>query len=100
MNTMLKRTLPLLLTALLLLGGCGSAQDKTEGGGEAPTPTPVIVDGVVIDSAEISEASFAADKAAYLQGHLDREKWSNMLDEELFDRFLSFYNEHITRCML
>ena len=61
---MLKRTLPLLLTALLLLGGCGSAQDKTEGGGEAPTPTPVIVDGVVIDSAEISEASFAADKAA------------------------------------
>ena len=39
---------------------------------------------------------FAADKAAYLHGHLDREKWSNMLDEELFDRFLRFYNEHIT----
>lgn len=38
---------------------------------------------------------FSTDKAAYLHAHLDREKWSSMLDKELFDRFLSFYNEHI-----
>ncbi len=38
---------------------------------------------------------FTADKMKYIHDHLDREKWSNMLDEELFDRFLCFYNEHL-----
>ena len=38
---------------------------------------------------------FAADKAEYIHEHLDREKWCSMLDEELFDRFLRFYNDHL-----
>ncbi len=38
---------------------------------------------------------FKADKAAYLHEHLDREKWSGMLNEELFEQFLNFYNSHI-----
>ena len=37
---------------------------------------------------------FAADKAEYIREHLDRKKWSGMLDEELFGRFLDFYNAH------
>ena len=40
---------------------------------------------------------FAADKAEYIHAHLDREKWSSMLDEGLFDRFLCFYNDHLDR---
>ena len=43
---------------------------------------------------EYSEC-FASDKAEYIHEHLDREKWCSMLDEELFDRFLCFYNEHL-----
>ena len=38
---------------------------------------------------------FKADKADYIHDHLDREKWTNMLDMELFGRFLEFYNDHI-----
>ena len=40
---------------------------------------------------------FAADKAEYIHEHLDRGKWCSMLDEELFDRFLSFYNDYLDR---
>ena len=38
---------------------------------------------------------FAADKADYIHENLDREKWSNMLDKEMFEQFLEFYNENI-----
>ncbi len=36
---------------------------------------------------------FAADKAEYIRVHLDRSRWCSMLDEELFARFLSFYDD-------
>lgn len=61
---MRNKYLPLLLTVLLLLGGCGSGQSEAEGSGEVPAPQPTIVDGVVIDDAEISEASFTPEGAA------------------------------------
>lgn len=38
---------------------------------------------------------FIADKAEYIRQNLDRSKWCNMLDTELFEQFLAFYNEHI-----
>jgi hypothetical protein len=40
--------------------------------------------------AENSER-FAADKADYIRQNLDREKWSNILDTELFAEFVEFY---------
>ncbi len=39
---------------------------------------------------------FAEDRAEYFRANLDREKYSRMLDEELFERFLSFYDEHLS----
>ena len=45
--------------------------------------------------AEENLEQFAADKAEYIHGHLDREKWSSMLDAELFERFLAFYKGHL-----
>ncbi len=45
--------------------------------------------------AEENEERFAADKAEYIDSHLDREKWSHRLDEELFAQFLSFYDENL-----
>ncbi len=41
-------------------------------------------------NAKENKERFAADKAAYIRAHLDRAKWCDMLDEALFDRFLSF----------
>ena len=38
---------------------------------------------------------FAADRAEYIHKNLDRSKWCNMLDTELFAGFLSFYNDNI-----
>lgn len=38
---------------------------------------------------------FETEKAEYIHGHLDRERWSSLLDAELFDRFLGFCNEHL-----
>lgn len=35
---------------------------------------------------------FAVDKANYINNHLDQDKWSNMLDAELFERFVNFYD--------
>ena len=38
---------------------------------------------------------FAAEKAAYLKEHLDRDIYFHMLDEDLFAQFLDFYDKNI-----
>ncbi len=38
---------------------------------------------------------FAAEKEGYIRTHLDRGRWSHMLNAELFDRFLAFFDAHI-----
>ncbi len=38
---------------------------------------------------------FAADKAAYINKNLDRYRWSHMLDGNIFDDFLKFYEKHM-----
>ena len=38
---------------------------------------------------------FAADKADYINTHLDRARWSHSLDPALFDQFLAFYEANI-----
>lgn len=35
---------------------------------------------------------FTADKAEYIEEHLDREKWCNSLDTALFEQFADFYD--------
>ena len=45
--------------------------------------------------AEENKDRFAADKADYINQNLDREKYTNMLDTDLFDRFLKFYDDNI-----
>lgn len=42
-----------------------------------------------------NKEQFAADKAEYIHNNLDRDKWCSMLNSELFDGFVSFYDEHI-----
>ena len=46
------------------------------------------------DDAENRER-FAIDKSDYIDNHLDRDKWCNMLNSELFESFVSFYDEHL-----
>lgn len=46
-------------------------------------------------AAKENKDRFAAEKAAYIQSHLDRERWSNRLDEALFETFAAFYDAHI-----
>ena len=38
---------------------------------------------------------FAADKADYIHKNLDREKWASRLDEDLFGKFLQFYDNAV-----
>ena len=38
---------------------------------------------------------FSEDKADYIHKNLDREKWCNSLDLELFEDFVDFYDENI-----
>ena len=38
---------------------------------------------------------FEADKADYIHSHLDRDKWCNMLNTELFENFVQFYDENL-----
>lgn len=38
---------------------------------------------------------FAGDKADYIHSHLDRDKWCNMLDQDLFEDFVRFYDENL-----
>ena len=45
--------------------------------------------------AEENKERFTEDKAEYITGHLDHAKWSSRLDEELFERFLNFYEDAI-----
>ena len=40
-------------------------------------------------------AHFTEDKAEYIHNNLDRDKWSNMLNPELFESFVGFYDEHL-----
>ena len=35
---------------------------------------------------------FAVDKAAYIRQNLDRESWCNLIDEELFEKMVAFYD--------
>ena len=46
--------------------------------------------------AEENKERFKKDKAAYFTGHLDRDRWCHMLDEELFETFVKFYDGHLT----
>ena len=45
--------------------------------------------------AEENEDRFLAEKADYLHQHLDRARWSNRLDEELFAQFVDFYDQNM-----
>lgn len=45
--------------------------------------------------AEENNARLSEDKAAYIDANLDRARWSNRLDEELFKQFLYFYNSNM-----
>ena len=38
---------------------------------------------------------FSEEKADYIHRNLDREKWSNSLDLELFEDFVEFYDENM-----
>ena len=42
---------------------------------------------------EENKARFAEEKAEYINEHLDHARWSTRLDEDLFARFLDFYDE-------
>jgi len=44
-----------------------------------------------------NEARFIEDKADYIHGHLDREKWNSTLDEELLQKFVDFYDEQFKK---
>lgn len=46
-------------------------------------------------SAEENKARFTEDKADYIHNNLDREKWCNRLDVELFQDFVDFYDENL-----
>lgn len=44
---------------------------------------------------EENKERFIEDKENYCKENLDREKWSNMLDPEIFEQFVDFYNESL-----
>ena len=46
-------------------------------------------------SAVENRERFIEDKAKYITENLDHARWSNRLDEELFARFLDFYDEAV-----
>lgn len=45
--------------------------------------------------AEENKDRFKQDKAAYINENLDNTRWSHRLDEDLFARFLNFYEQAI-----
>ena len=46
--------------------------------------------------AEKNKERFMKDKAKYIELHLDRKRWSNRLDVDLFEQFVDFYDESIS----
>lgn len=44
-------------------------------------------------NAEENKVRFKKDKAEYITENLDQDRWSTRLDEDLFARFLDFYDE-------
>ena len=46
-------------------------------------------------NSEENKERFTKDKKDYINENLDREKWSNMLDPEIFKQFLDFYDTNI-----
>lgn len=44
---------------------------------------------------EENKERFTADKTDYINKNLDRKEWSNMLDPEIFEQFLNFYDKNI-----
>ena len=45
--------------------------------------------------AKENKERFEKEKKEYINSHLDRSKFCNMLNEELFDKFAGFYDEHL-----
>ncbi len=44
---------------------------------------------------EENKKRFSEDKTTYINNNLDRDRWSDMLNDELFEEFVNFYNEQI-----
>ena len=44
-----------------------------------------------------NKTRFSNDKADWIGQNLDHKRWSNRLDEELFEEFLSFYDQAISK---
>lgn len=42
-----------------------------------------------------NEERFMKDKAAWLEEHLDRARWCNLIDTELFAQMVAFFDENI-----
>jgi len=47
--------------------------------------------------ADENKERFIKDKADYIHKHLNREKWCNSLNPELFKRFVEFYDEQLEK---
>lgn len=45
--------------------------------------------------AQENQERFIADKADYITAHLDHARWSHTLDQQLFSRFLDFFDSHL-----
>lgn len=41
---------------------------------------------------EVNKDRFVEDKANYITENLDRARWSNRLDKDLFEKFLDYYD--------
>ena len=46
-------------------------------------------------NAEENKERFVEDKSKYMKENLDRKKWCNMLEPEIFDEFVAFYDASI-----
>ena len=46
-------------------------------------------------NAKENKQRFSEDKAEYIHNNLDRERWCNGFNLELFESFVSFYDEHL-----
>ena len=44
---------------------------------------------------EENKERFSAEKAEYIHSNLDRNRWGNMLNLELFEKFVRFYDGHL-----